>query len=149
MKEKKVFMIDDIPEKEPEYKFKLPIFVAEKVLGRYQPQLNWLDFSQEFVIYIDIKRIFKYCIDSSMFFEQVFSHVVSHEHIHHLLLTCIGKYENECFDNLFGKIPLISKYVYSGIKFEGGLYYIDILPKRHIYTKLINSIGNRIKSGDK
>ena len=73
-------------------------------------------------------------------FDQVFSHVVSHEYLHHILLTQVGKNENECFDNLFGELHNNPIYVYSGITFNG------TLPKRNLVRKIINTIRDKILS---
>ena len=125
-------------------KFKLPEHASKNVLGRYQPILNWMDFSREYEIYIDIKRIIKYCnaqkrLGWEVTFDQLFSQVVSHEIIHHILTTQIGQDENDKFDNLFGTIHPNPKFVYSGIKFEN-----DRVTKRHNSTKHINSKKNKV-----
>ena len=132
---------------QPEFMFKLPELTVDKTLGRYEHKHNWVTNDPDFYIYIDIKRIIKYCTACikngwDIGFDQVFSHIVSHEYIHYILETQIGGIENNAFDNLFGVLPYDPEYVYSGVKFKGDLPYI--LPKRHFYTKLINSIRNKI-----
>lgn len=149
MKNKKAIMVSEILDKKPEYKFKLPNDAPEKTVGRYQPQLNWKDFSHEHIIYIDVKRIIIYCIELNkygwdMSFEQVFSHVASHEYLHYLL-SQISRKANEDFDNLFGTIGNDPKFVYSGITFEGDLPYLYILSKRHFITKLLYTMKNKVE----
>jgi hypothetical protein len=139
--------LSNIIDNEPILKFKLPNYVHEKTLGRFNPKLNWMTFEQEYEIIIDVKRIIMYCIELmkcgwDMSFDQVFSHVVSHEYLHYLFFTQMGKLENECFDNLFGSVSNDPKYVYSGIKFEGDPPYI--MSKCNFITKLINTIRNKV-----
>jgi len=152
---------------QPIIRYKIPegMGVSDKCLGRFGSNLNFVKHKPYFIIYVDIKRIFKYCIDSeklgeNAIFDQVFSHVFSHEYIHYLLLTHVGNTENRTFDNLFGVMDIDPKYIYSGVKFEGESPYS--LPKRyfqlmklvsyvkitfcHIYTKLINSIKDKYSS---
>lgn len=128
---------------QPEYKFILPTYASNKTLGRYSRELNWKTFEQRFIFYIGVKRIIKYCkikkeLGWTITFDQVFSHVVSHEYLHHILTTLIKEDDDNEFDNLFGELHHNPMYVYSGITFDG------TIPKRHFYTKLINTIKNKI-----
>lgn len=132
---------------QPIIRFKLPDYVSCKTLGRYETKYNGFTKRNDFFIYVGVKRIIKYCIDSvnrgwDLTFDQIFSHVISHEYIHFIIYTQLGSVECTCFDNKFGITPYNPKYVYSGVTHEGDPLYR--LPKRHFYTKLINSIRNII-----
>lgn len=152
---------DDI---QPLLIFKLPDCFKKTTLGVYAQRLNFISLDQERIIFVDVERIIKYCIKSvnlglDATFDQVFSHVISHEYIHFLLSTQVGNNENCSFDNLFGVMDDNPKYIYSGVNFEGDP--LGSLLKRHFctiellsivkttvcrfYTKFINSIRNRIR----
>lgn len=92
-------------------------------------------------------------------YEQVYSHVISHEHIHNAICM-VETYEmSVLFDNLFGKMPDNPKYMYSGIKFNGRMSiwetFTNYISKHvkitfcHTITKHINSIRNKIKKVQK
>ena len=131
----------------PIIRYKVPDGVPYKCLGRFASRLDFVKKEPYCIIYVDIERILKYCIDSAKLgcnvtFDQIFSHVFSHEYIHFLITTHVGNDESCAFDNIFGIMDVDPKYIYSGVKLEGEP--LCRIPKRHFYTKLINSIRNII-----